>query len=64
MRGALLPLREWQDAELRDLCLGPLFGRPGTRVRKLVLGLLARNIGLPCEDYTDLRGRLGVKTLA
>lgn len=63
MRGALLPLREWQDAELRDLCFGRLFGRTGTRARKLVLGLLARNLGLPCEDYTDLRERLSVKTL-
>jgi hypothetical protein len=59
MRGALLPLREWQDAELRDLCFGRLFGQPGTRVRKLLLGVLARSFGLPCEDYTDLRERLG-----
>jgi len=59
MGGALLPLREWQDAELRDLCFGRLFGQPGTRVRKLLLGVLARSFGLPCEDYTDLRERLG-----
>jgi hypothetical protein len=59
VRGALLPLRQWQDAELRDLCFGKLFGRPSTRVRKLLLGLLSRNFGLPAEDYTELRDRLG-----
>jgi hypothetical protein len=58
----MLPLRQWQDAELRDLCFGRLFGRPSTRVKKLLLGLLARNFGLPCEDYTDLRDRLGTWT--
>jgi hypothetical protein len=62
MHGAMLPLRQWQDAELRDLCFGRLFGRPSTRVKKLLLGLLARNFGLPCEDYTDLRDRLGTGT--
>src|SRR5580704_775745 len=39
MHGAMLPLRQWQDAELRDLCFGRLFCRPSTRVKKLLLGL-------------------------
>jgi hypothetical protein len=49
--GVLLPLREWHDKQLRDLCMEELFGR--TRVPGLLLGMTARHLGMPSGGCAD-----------
>jgi hypothetical protein len=61
VNGDLLPLRQWHDAELRDLCFGKLFGLMSTRVRKLVLGLAAPRMGVPSADYAELPARRRIR---
>lgn len=55
INGVMLTLRQWHDADLKDLCFRKLFGLTGTRVRKALLGLAARDFGVPSADYTELR---------
>jgi Domain of unknown function (DUF4157) len=58
VHGTMLPLPDWHDAELRDLCFRELFGQASTRARKLLLSLSAPKFGEPAADYTELRRRL------
>jgi Domain of unknown function (DUF4157) len=57
--GTLVPLRQWHDLELRQLCWQDLFGRTSTRLRKLLLSIASPGLGLPSADYAGLRAVLG-----
>jgi Domain of unknown function (DUF4157) len=59
VRGALVPLPEWHDLELRPLCWQDLFGRTSTRLRKRLLSVVAPGLGLPSADYAGLPSSLG-----
>jgi hypothetical protein len=57
--GTLVPLPQWHELEVRELCRQDLFGRPGTRLRKLLLGIASPSLGVPSADYAELRSVLG-----
>jgi hypothetical protein len=56
--GGLLPVRQWHDARLRDLCFHELFGLKSTQAKRFLLELTSRRLGVPSSDYHDLRKRL------
>ena len=53
----LMPLRQWHEDELKPLCFRKLFKLPGMRARKLLLGLMSPDFGVPSADYAELRTR-------
>jgi hypothetical protein len=59
VRGTLMPLPRWHELEVRQLCGQDLFGRPGTRLRMLLLGVASPSLGVPSADYTELRSVFG-----
>jgi hypothetical protein len=56
--GGLLPLRQWHDEKLRDLCFQELFGLKSTQAQRLLLDLTSRRFGVPSSDYQALRKQL------
>jgi Domain of unknown function (DUF4157) len=56
--GALLSLPEWHETTLRPWCLRTLFRHSGTQAKRLAMTLTARRLGVPAEDYQQLRARL------
>lgn len=55
--GRLLTLPEWHAGRLRELCFGELFGLRSTQVSRVLFTLTSRNLGVPSEDYRQLRGK-------
>jgi hypothetical protein len=53
--GELLPLPQWHETTLRELCMHNLFGLPDTQAKRLLITLTARRLGVPAEDYQQLR---------
>jgi hypothetical protein len=53
--GALLPLPEWHETSLRRMCFDDLFGLGSTQAKRLLITLTARRLGVPAEDYQQLR---------
>jgi hypothetical protein len=53
--GTLVPLPQWHELELRQLCWQDLFGRPGTRLRRTFLSIASPRLGVPSADYAVLR---------
>jgi hypothetical protein len=48
--GALVPLRQWHDCTLRDLCFGKLFGLWSTSATKILLSAVWPRLGVPSAD--------------
>ena len=60
VRGTLVPLPQWHELEVSPLCRQDLFpGRPGTRLRKLLLNIASPSLGVPSADYAGLLAGLG-----
>jgi hypothetical protein len=59
--GVLLPLPRWHETALRELCMHNLFGLRDTQAKRLLITLTSRRLGVPSEDYQQLR-RLLQKT--
>ena len=55
VRGSLVPLPQWHELEVSPLCRQHLFGRPGTRLRKLLLTIASPSLGVPSADYAEPR---------
>ncbi len=55
MDGALLPLPRWHETALRELCMHNLFGLRDTQAKRFLITLTARQLGVPTEDYQQLR---------
>jgi Domain of unknown function (DUF4157) len=53
--GTLLPLPQWHETTLRELCMHNLFGLRDTQAKRLLITLTARRLGVPTEDYQQLR---------
>ena len=53
--GTLLSLPQWHETALRELCGHNLFGRRDTQVKRLLITLTSRRLGVPTEDYQQLR---------
>jgi Domain of unknown function (DUF4157) len=53
--GELLPLPEWHETSLRELCFDDLFGLKSTQAKRLLITLTSRRLGVPSEDYQELR---------
>jgi hypothetical protein len=51
VRGTLVPLPQWHELEVSELCRQDLFGRPGTRLRRLLLSIASPSLGVPSADY-------------
>jgi hypothetical protein len=54
--GALATLPQWHESGLRELCFGGLFGRPGTRVSRLLVSAAAPRFGGLAATLATLRG--------
>jgi len=51
--GALVPLRQWHDCTLRDLCFGKLFGLWSTSATKILLSAVWPRLGVPSADIRN-----------
>jgi Domain of unknown function (DUF4157) len=54
----LLPLPEWHETKLREMCMHSLFGLKSTQAKRLLMTLTSRRLGVPAEDYRQLRSLL------
>lgn len=53
--GMLLSLPQWHETALRELCERNLFGRITTQAKRLLITFTSRRLGVPTEDYRQLR---------
>jgi hypothetical protein len=53
--GTLLSLPQWHETALRELCMRNLFGLRNTQAKRLLITLTSRRLGVPAEDYRQLR---------
>jgi hypothetical protein len=53
--GALVPLPQWHERGLRDLCFRELFGRRRTRMTRVFLSAASPRLGVPSADLAALR---------
>ncbi|MGD0063113.1 MAG: hypothetical protein ABSB76_06710 [Streptosporangiaceae bacterium] len=53
--GVLLSLPQWHETALRELCVHNLFGLRDTQAKRLLITLTSRRLGVPAEDYQQLR---------
>jgi hypothetical protein len=51
----LLSLPQWHETALRELCMHNLFGLGDTQAKRLLIALTSRRLGVPAEDYQQLR---------
>jgi hypothetical protein len=56
--GVLLSLPRWHETALRELCVLNLFGRRDTQAKRLLITLTSPRLGMPAEDYQQLRQSL------
>jgi hypothetical protein len=57
--GRLLTLPEWHDTVLRQQCFEELFSLRSTQASRSFFTLASRSLGVPSEDYKDLRAQQG-----
>ena len=55
VNGKLLSLPQWHETALRELCMHNLFGLRDTQAKRLLITLTSRRLGVPAEDYQQLR---------
>ena len=60
--GMLLSLPQWHETALRELCMHNLFGLGDTQAKRLLITLTSRRLGVPAEDYQELRQQLKTRT--
>lgn len=53
--GKLLSLPQWHETALRELCERDLFGLRDTQAKRLLITFTSRRLGVPTEDYRQLR---------
>lgn len=56
--GVLLPLPQWHEATLRERCFNSLFRLRDTQAKRFLITLTSRRLGVPTEDYRQLRDLL------
>ena len=56
--GLLQSLPEWHETTLRELCFHTLFRSADTQAKRFLIAFTSRRIGMPSEDYPQLRGWL------
>lgn len=59
--GMLLSLAQWHETALRELCMDGLFGLRDTQIKRLLITLTSRRLGVPTEDYQQLRQLLKLR---